>query len=129
MLELADLAFTIFHSLLILFNLTGWAFRRTRRVHLVVILLTLAAWLLIGAMVGNIGYCPLTDWQWQIKKELGQKGLPNSFTAYLLNNIFGLSLSRGVVDIISIVGLAFSLIMSLILNFIKLNKKNIKIKK
>lgn len=111
----ADIVFTIFHIVLTLFNLTGWAFNRLRRIHLVSILLTLGSWLVLGFFYG-FGYCFLTDWHWDVKQELGEKGLPNSFIKYYLDILFNADIPANTVDIIAIAGLVFALAMTIIRN-------------
>ena len=114
MLQLYDLGFTIFHSAFILFVLFGWIHPRTQRIHQVALLFTLIAWLLIGWYVGTIGYCPLTDWQWDIKRQLGERNLPSSFTEYVGEKLTGLDLNKTYVDIVTAAGLAFGVIMAVI---------------
>ena len=87
MLAFYNYCFTLFHSAFILFVLFGWIHPKTRKAHYLAILLTIIAWLILGLRVGTLGYCPLTDWQWEIKNQLGYRGLPNSFTEYVLEKI------------------------------------------
>ncbi|MCC5921935.1 MAG: DUF2784 domain-containing protein [Cyclobacteriaceae bacterium] len=75
MLIFADLFFTAFHTLFIVFNVVGWAFEKTRKTHLVTISLTLMSWGVLGIWYG-FGYCPLTDWHWQVLRALGETELP-----------------------------------------------------
>lgn len=84
----ADWFFLAFHSALILFNLFGWVWRKTRIAHLITISLTLLSWGFLGIWYGW-GYCPLTDWHWQVLERLGTVGLPNSYISYLLDRLFG----------------------------------------
>ncbi|XOV94013.1 MAG: DUF2784 domain-containing protein [Bacteroidota bacterium] len=114
MLEVYDYAFTIFHSLFILFVLFGWIHPRTQRIHQVALLLTLVAWLLIGIYIGTIGYCPLTDWQWDIKRELGYRNLPSSFTEYIAEKLTGFNFKKSYVDIATAFGLGFGIIMAIV---------------
>ncbi len=114
MLQLYDIGFTIFHSAFILFVLFGWIHPKTQRIHQFALLFTLIAWLLIGWYVGTIGYCPLTDWQWDIKRQLGERNLPSSFTEYVGEKLTGLDLNKTYVDIVTAAGLAFGMIMAII---------------
>lgn len=87
-LMLLDHGFYGFHLALTLFNVFGWMFARTRRAHRWCVGLTAACWLTIGPLLyGTLGYCPLTDWHWQIKEARGQIALPDSFITLLLNQI------------------------------------------
>tara|TARA_Y100001972_G_C7662029_1_gene334064 strand:+ start:2667 stop:3041 length:375 start_codon:yes stop_codon:yes gene_type:complete len=117
MLQLYDIGFTVFHSAFILFVLLGWIHPKTQRVHQVALLITLVAWLLIGWYVGTIGYCPLTDWQWDIKRQLGERNLPSSFTEYVAEKLIGIDFNKTYVDIATAAGLAFGVIMAIIKYF------------
>lgn len=88
MLELLDAFFAAFHGALILFNLTGWIWRRTRRLHLAVIGLTFLSWFGLGVLYGW-GYCPCTDWHWQVKRVIGETDLPYSYVTYYADRLTG----------------------------------------
>lgn len=115
MLKLADLFFTCFHSIVILFNLLGWMYKPARKWNLLTLILTGASWLALGLFYG-IGYCPLTDWHFQVLKRLGQVELPSSYISYLLNRLFGLSMRDNVIDTITLVFFLTALCISVILN-------------
>ena len=104
------------HGVFVLFNLTGWAFRRTRRLHLAVISLTLVSWVGLGAFFGW-GYCPLTDWHWSVKEELGQTDLPASYIKYYADRLTGYSWDAGVIDMITGVSGMSAFFLSYRLNF------------
>src|SRR5215211_4926500 len=97
MLVFQDILFTILHLVIILFNLFGWISVRTRKAHLICITLTAASWFLLGIWFG-IGYCPITEWQWQIKEKLGESNLPDSFIKYYGDKITGSNLNPGFID-------------------------------
>ena len=84
MLFLFDLSFDALHLAVIGFNLTGWIFRATRQAHRWLVGATAFCWLVVGPLMGGIGYCPLTDWHWRIKEARGVKNLPDSYIDYLL---------------------------------------------
>lgn len=92
-----DVFFFVFHTALTLFNLVGWAWRRTRRVHLATITLTLLSWTALGFVYG-FGYCPCTDWHWQVKRRLGATDLPASYVKFYLDRLTGLDLAPALVD-------------------------------
>lgn len=83
-----NLFFFIFHSCLIVFNLFAWIWRKTRLANLIIILLTLGSWFILGLWYGY-GYCPFTDWHWQVREKLGYYDHPPSYTAFLLREITG----------------------------------------
>lgn len=92
MLVFLDYFLSIFHLAFVLFVLTGWFWTRTRKAHRWALLLTATAWLIIGWYVGTIGYCPLTDWHWDIKRALGEKSIPSSFIEYMVEKWTGIDL-------------------------------------
>lgn len=97
MLIFLDITCFVLHTLLILFNLAGWAFRRTRLAHLVVLSLTLFSWFVMGAYYGW-GYCLCADWQFQIRRQLGYVDVETSYLQLLARQVFGLTFSRSVSD-------------------------------
>lgn len=113
--SLLDVFFVVFHSALILFNLFGWIWRKTRLWNLVTLLLTACSWTLLGIFYGW-GYCPLTDWHFQVLRKLGHTGLPTSYTKYLLDRITGMDWNTGLVDTATLVSLVLALVVSLYLN-------------
>ncbi|MGY0036211.1 DUF2784 domain-containing protein [Pedobacter sp. NJ-S-72] len=100
MYPLFDWLFTLLHIVIIGFNLFGWIWPSTRKLHLIVVTLTLGCWLILGIWYG-IGYCPITDWQWQIKEKLGEVNLPNSFVKYYADKISGQNISDALIDTIT----------------------------
>lgn len=83
-----NIFFFIFHSCLIIFNLFGWLWQKTRLANFIVIGLTLSSWFLLGLWFGY-GYCPFTDWHWQVREKLGFRESPPSYTAFLVREITG----------------------------------------
>jgi len=94
-----DIFFLVFHALLIGFNLTGWLWERTRRIHLVVLTLTFCSWVGLGLFYG-LGYCPCTDWHWQVKRARGEIDLPTSYIKYYLDLLTGLDWHPLLVDML-----------------------------
>ena len=116
MLSLLDALLTILHLVIILFNLTGWMSANTRRLHLISITLTAVSWFLLGIWFG-IGYCPITEWQWQIKEKLGEVNLPDSFIKYYGDKITGSNLDPGFINTLTAVCFALAAILSIYMNF------------
>jgi len=85
-----DYFFLIFHGILVAFNLSGWAWHRVRRIHFTTISLTLMSWFGLGIFYGW-GYCPCTDWHWQVKRRLGETHLPYSYIKYYTDKLTGTS--------------------------------------
>jgi hypothetical protein len=98
MLLFVDILLTFLHSALVIFAMTGWAFAKIRTLHFWSILCILFAWLVIGWAVGTLGYCPITDLHWDIKRALGETNLPNSFIKYMLDWVFQNDFDRKAVD-------------------------------
>jgi len=71
------------HLVIIIFVLTGWMIGLLRRMHLAALAIVWLSWLGLGLYVGNLGYCILTDWQWQVKAALGENYLPPSYLEYI----------------------------------------------
>ncbi len=120
MLHLLDILLTLVHLLIIGFNLFGWMWPATRRAHFICVLLTGASWFLLGIWFG-IGYCPVTDWQWQVKEQLGEHDLPNSFIKYYADKINGKGFPPSFIDTITLVCFAVAAVLAVYFNFI--NKK------
>jgi hypothetical protein len=117
MLPLLDILLTILHLIIILFNLFGWIIKATRKAHFIVVLLTAASWFLLGIWFG-IGYCPITDWQWQVKEKLGERHLPNSFIEYYAEKLSGRNFDPLFFDIVTAIAFAFAALFSIYVNFI-----------
>lgn len=96
-LRLLDVFFFAAHSALAGFVLVGWAWRRTRLVHLGVCLVTGFSWVGLGIWYG-LGYCPCTDWHWRVRMALGAEDLPRSYIKYIVDGLSGLDASAVWVD-------------------------------
>lgn len=127
-LIIMDNFFLVFHTGLIVFNLTGWIWKPLRKWHLACILLTFASWGILGIWYG-FGYCPLTDWHWDILRQRGVTDLPTSYISYLLDRIVGLSLSSDLVDGFTLVFAVLALIISVKVNFFKKKSGTVFLKK
>lgn len=110
-----DLLFLVFHTALIVFNLFGWAWRPTRKANLATLLLTGASWFLLGVWYG-LGFCPLTEWHFQVLENLGRRGLPTSYVKYLADRLTGLSFDPGLVDALTAAFFGAALTASLVAN-------------
>lgn len=124
LLHIADLFFVVFHSALTFFNALGWIWRKTRRLNLITLLLTGASWFILGLFYG-IGYCPLTEWHFQILRRLGHHDLPYSYIEYLLERLTPFNTASRLVDITTAVVFFLALGLSIILN-IRQNRQALK---
>jgi hypothetical protein len=111
-----DVFFLVFHASLVVFNVTGWAWQKTRRVHLGVLTLTFFSWVGLGLFYG-FGYCPSTDWHWQVKQKLGETDLPASYVKYYLDLITGVAWGPRLVDTVVLLLSLSALGLSLWLNW------------
>jgi len=114
--RLLDIFFVLFHTFVILFNLFGWILKRTRKYNLILLLLTGGSWLFLGLLVGTLGYCPLTDWHFDVLEKLGRTELPLSYVKYLADRLTGLNFSSSLVDTITLYSFLTALIISLFLS-------------
>lgn len=126
MYKFLDYFFLIFHTLLILFNLFGWIWKKTRKLNLITLALTGLSWFGLGIFYGW-GYCPFTDWHWDILKamDLNVK-VPNSYITYLVERLTGVLLSNQFVEWGTLGFYLFALFVSVYVNFfqkrLKINK-------
>ena len=123
MLPFLDILFTLLHLFIILFNLFGWILPATRRANFICIVLTAFSWFVLGIWWGW-GYCPITDWQWQIKEKLGQHNLPNSFITWFAEKITHTRYSDSLINTLTLSLFLLAAVLSVYFNFIKGKKKN-----
>ena len=110
-----DKFFFVFHSTLIALILFGWAWKKTRLVNLAIILLTAFSWFILGIWYGY-GYCPSTDWHWQVRAELGIRDMPSSYTKFLVDSFTGWDVKQKTVDTFTLILLIGALTASLYTN-------------
>jgi hypothetical protein len=123
MLYLIDVLFTLLHIIIILFNLFGWIFPAARKAHFICIAITAFCWFILGIWFGW-GYCPLTDWQWNIKNQLGETNLPASFITWFANKITGMRFGDTFINLLTLILFILAAIVSVYFNFLKPRKKN-----
>jgi hypothetical protein len=121
-LQLLDFLLTMVHFVIIGFNLFGWIWKPLRKAHLVCVALTAGCWFILGIWYG-IGYCPVTDWQWHVKEQLGEQNLPGSFIKYYADKVMGKPVSDSLIDIVIAVSFSLAALLSVYVNFLKKNKK------
>jgi hypothetical protein len=111
----ADWFFVVFHLLLTLFNTLGWIWKKTRKLNLITLLLTGGSWGILGIFYG-FGYCPFTDWHWQVLNKLGIYDLPFSYLEYLAERLTGLDFQTKMVDSLTLILFSAFLLASIGLN-------------
>ncbi len=121
--RILDIFFVVFHTSVILFNLFGWIWRKTRKYNLILLVITGASWLILGLIVGTLGYCPLTDWHFDVLEKLGVTDLPSSYVKYLADRLTGLNFDSTLVDKVTLYAFLAALGLSLFLNIRDFKKK------
>jgi len=122
MYSFLNIFFFIFHSALMVFIIFGWMWKKTRVANLVVVLLTAFSWFILGIWYG-FGFCPSTEWHWQVRMKLGYYDMPNSYTKFLVDNLTGLDVNQKLVDIFAVLFLMLSLFASVFTNIRDWRKK------
>lgn len=100
MLELQDVLFTVLHYLIIGLNTLAWIPKKTRKLHLIILGMTFFSWIVLGFEYG-FGYCFLTDWHWDVKEQLGELNLPNSFIQYQIEEVFRLNINPELTNMVT----------------------------
>ncbi len=110
-MHVLDFLLTLLHLAIIGFNLLGWIWRSTRKLHFYLVIATLFCWVVLGFWYG-FGYCPITDWQWQVKAKLGEQDLPNSFIKYFAEKVTGMEISSALIDWVTAVSFGLVVLAS-----------------
>ena len=122
MFKFLDILFLMFHTSLIVFNLFGWIWKKTRKLNLITLLITGFSWIGLGIFYGW-GYCFLTDWHWSVLEKTGVHILSDSYVKYLISRLLGFDLSEISVNYITGIAYAMALVLSLYFNL----RKNVKV--
>ncbi|MBI2969067.1 MAG: DUF2784 family protein [Bacteroidetes bacterium] len=112
-----DKIFILLHSFIIIFNLSGWIWKKTRLANFILLLLTGSSWFILGIWYGT-GYCPLTDWHWMVLRKMGQTALPGSYVKYLVDRLFTVNADQTIIDYLTVICFFAALIISIALNFV-----------
>lgn len=83
--------------------------------HLIVVLLTAFSWFGLGIWYG-FGFCPFTQWHYQVRMELGHYDMPDSYIKFLIDFFTGWDVSRILVDIFAVLFLMLALCASIVTN-------------
>ncbi|WP_225872493.1 DUF2784 family protein [Pedobacter polaris] len=111
-----DILLTILHLIIIGFNLFGWLFKATKKLHFWFAMVTLGCWTILGVWFG-FGYCPITDWQWNIKTQLGEQNLPGSFIKYFADKLTGSNINADLIDVLTLIFFLVAIACSIKVNF------------
>lgn len=80
------------------------------------LLITGFSWFVLDLFYG-MGYSPLTDWHFQVLKNMGQTNLPDSYLQYLILRFFHLKIPADIIDIATVSVFFLALLISSWLNF------------
>ena len=120
LLHSLNILFFVFHGVLILFNLFGWLVERFRFWNLIALSATAGSWFILGIWKGW-GYCPCTDWHWEVREQLGLPIETNSYIDFLLRQLLGLDFPIHVVDVATLIVFLICFLASLWVNLKKIN--------
>ena len=112
--EILNVVFFIFHTAWIVFNCLGWMWQRTRPWHLATVSLTALSWFGLGVRYGW-GYCPCTDWHWQVRARLGHDD-PPSYIQLLIRELTGIDPGPTLADALAVITLVVVALLSAALN-------------
>lgn len=115
MLAVANIFFFVAHTSLIVFNLLGWIPRKTRKLNLITLSLTVSSWTLMGVWNG-MGYCVCTDWHWQIRRAMGIEETADSYLVLMVRNVWGWDPPIGLVNAVAAAVLVSSVACSVWVN-------------
>jgi hypothetical protein len=107
--------FFVFHTFIVLFNIFGWIWKKTRLANLILLSLTFFSWFFLGIWYG-FGYCPSTDWHWRVRMKLGIYDTSSSYLEFLFETFTGRDISRSLVDVLAVVFLVGAFCVSIALN-------------
>ena len=122
MYPLLDKFFFVFHSGIIVYELAGWAWKRTCVANLILMLITAFSWFILGIWYG-FGYCFRTDWHYRIRIKLGYKDTPSSYVKSLIDSLSGLDMNAILIDIFTFAFFFLALIASIVTNVQDLRKR------
>lgn len=114
--QFLNIFFFVFHTAFTLFNMSGWAFRSTRKWHLITIFLTAFSWFVLGIWYGW-GYCFCTDWHWAVREKLGFTDKSNSYIHFLILKLTGINLSEKLVGYGTLIIFLISFVLSTLLHW------------
>jgi hypothetical protein len=108
-----NVGFFVFHTAWIAFNCLGWMWKRTRPWQLATVALTALSWFVLGVRYGW-GYCPCTDWHWQVRARLGFDD-PPSYIQLLVRQLTTIELGLKTADALAVVTLAVAALLEVAL--------------
>lgn len=115
MFNFLNIFFFVFHTVFMLFNIFAWMFKKTRKLHLITLLLTTFSWFILGIWFG-FGYCFCTHWHWMVRARLVLSTESLSYIHFLILKLTGINFNERLVTIITIIIFFICFLMSILLN-------------
>ena len=113
--QFLNIFFFVFHTVFTVFNMVGWIFPKTRKLHLITISLTAFSWFVLGIWYGW-GYCFCTDWHWDVREKLGYEDHSSSYIHFLILKLTGANLNPQLVENITLIVFLISFALSIWFN-------------
>ena len=123
--QFLNIFFFVFHTVFTLFNMVGWIFPTTRKLHLITLSLTAFSWFVLGIWYG-LGYCVCTDWHWDVRAKLGYEDRSNSYIHFLILKLTGKNLNPTLVGNVTLIIFLLSFALSIWLTVRERYKRKIK---
>jgi Protein of Unknown function (DUF2784) len=101
--QIINIACFVFHTSWMAFLCLGWIWPRTRPWQIAIVVLTAVSWFGLGIRYGW-GYCPLTDWHWQVRARLGHHD-PPSYIQLLVQELTGIDPGPALADTVAVLTL------------------------
>jgi hypothetical protein len=92
------------HLAVIALSTFGWLWSRFHVLHVALLISILLSWGVAGIFYG-FGYCFLTDWHWEVRRRLGIRDDPHSYTKLLFDAVTGREIAPFIVDFVTVIGL------------------------
>ena len=105
--------FFVLHTAWIVITCLGWMWRRTRPWQLAAVLLTVLSWVGLGVWYGW-GYCPFTDWHWNVRARLGYHD-PPSYVQLLIRELTGSDIGATAADTLAVGALGVAALLGVAL--------------
>lgn len=108
-----NVGFFVLHTGWIALVCLGWIWRCTRRWQLAAVSLTVVSWVGLGVWYGW-GYCPFTDWHWNVRARLGYQD-PPSYVQLLIHELTGVDIGASAADTLAVVALGVAALLGIVL--------------
>ena len=111
-----DIFFNFIHLLIIFINCFGWAWEKTLKLNIFLLLATIVSWSILGIFFG-LGFCFLTNIHFIFLNSIETTAIPFSYLDHLLIDSLDLKISSKIISLFSILVIFASLGVSIKKNF------------